>query len=177
LYLSTINPFFGKSKVKPYINLSMERTFIIIKPSAVNRQLIGEVISRFEKKGLRLAAIKMIKLSDQILHEHYNHLVDKPFFPILKSAMQATPVVICCWEGLDCVNVVRVMCGSTNSRKADAGTIRGDLSMSMQENIVHSSDSLESAVVELNRFFKPEDYFEYTRLVDNAIYSNDEINS
>lgn len=153
----------------------MERTFVIIKPNAVNRQLIGEVISRFERKGLRLVAIKMMQLSDEILHDHYNHLVDKPFFSRLKAAMQATPVIICCWEGVDCVNVVRVMCGVTNSRLADAGTIRGDLSMSMQENIVHSSDSLESAAVELNRFFKAEDYFNYKRIVDTAIYSSDEI--
>lgn len=153
----------------------MERTFVIVKPSAVNRQLIGEVISRFEKKGLRLVAMKMTQLSDEILHEHYNHLVNKPFFPKLKAAMQATPVVICCWEGVDCVNVVRTMCGTTNSRMADAGTIRGDLSMSMQENIVHSSDSLENAAVELKRFFKAEDYFNYTRTIDTAIYSSDEI--
>jgi nucleoside-diphosphate kinase len=72
----------------------MERTFVIVKPSAVNRQLIGEVISRFERKGLRLVAMKMTQLSDEILHEHYNHLVNKPFFPKLKAAMQATPVVI-----------------------------------------------------------------------------------
>ncbi len=153
----------------------MERTFVIIKPSAVNRQLIGEVISRFEKKGLKLAAMKMAQLSDAILHDHYNHLVDKPFFPRLKAAMQATPVILCCWEGVDCVNVVRAMCGVTNGRTADAGTIRGDLSMSMQENIVHSSDSLESAAVELKRFFIDTDYFSYERAVDKAIYANDEV--
>lgn len=153
----------------------MERTFVIIKPSAVNRQLIGEVITRFERKGLRLAAMKMTRLSDEILHDHYNHLVDKPFFPKLKASMQETPVLICCWEGVDCVNVVRVMCGVTNSRNADAGTIRGDFSMSMQQNIVHSSDSLESAAIELTRFFKSEDYFDYTRVCDAAIYASDEI--
>ena len=153
----------------------MERTFVIVKPSAVNRQLIGEVISRFERKGLRLAAMKMTKLSDEILAEHYSHLVDKPFFPKLRASMQETPVVICCWEGVDAVNVVRVMCGVTNSRNADAGTIIGDLSMSMQQNIVHSSDSLENAKIELNRFFKSEDYFTYTRIVDAAIYASDEI--
>ncbi len=153
----------------------MERTFVIIKPSAVNRQLIGEVISRFEKKGLRLAAMKMSQLSDEILEKHYSHIVDKPFFPSLRAAMQATPVVLCCWEGVEAVNVVRVMCGVTNGRQADAGTIRGDFSMSMQENIVHSSDSLESAEVELNRFFQDNDYYDYQRIADNAIYSNDEI--
>jgi nucleoside-diphosphate kinase len=153
----------------------MEKTFVNIHPSAVNRQLIGEVISRFEKKGLRLAAMKMTQLSNDILAEHYSHLVDKPFFPRLRAAMQATPVILCCWEGVEAVNVVRVMCGVTNGRQADAGTIRGDLSMSMQENIVHSSDSLESAVVELNRFFNDADYFDYQRAVDAAIYSSDEI--
>jgi nucleoside-diphosphate kinase len=153
----------------------MERTLVIIKPSAVHRQLIGEVISRFERKGLRLAAIKMIQLSDEILREHYAHLADKPFYGRIKASMQTTPVVVCCWEGLDCVRVVRVMSGVTNGRVADAGTIRGDFSMSVQENIVHSSDSPENAVIELNRFFSEDEFFDYRRPIDSAMYSSDEL--
>lgn len=153
----------------------MERTFVIIKPSAVHRQLIGEVISRFEKKGLRLAAMKMAQLTDEILNKHYSHLIDKPFFPDLKSAMQSSPVILCCWEGYDAINTVRKLCGLTNSREAEPGTIRGDLSMSTQKNIVHSSDSLETAANELNRFFTPDDYFQYSRIIDDAIYSADGI--
>lgn len=152
-----------------------ERTLVIIKPSAVHRQLIGEVISRFEKKGLRLVAMKMMKLSDEILEEHYSHLVDKPFYSRIKQSMQTTPVVVCCWEGLDCVRVVRVMSGITNSRMADAGTIRGDYSMSVQENIVHSSDTAENAAIEIHRFFNENEYFDYIRPIDTAMYSADEM--
>lgn len=153
----------------------MERTFVIIKPSAVHRQLIGEVISRFEIKGLRLVGMKMIKLSDEILEAHYAHLVEKPFYQRIKKSMQTTPVIVCCWEGLDCVRVVRVMSGVTNGRMAEAGTIRGDFSMSVQENIVHSSDTPENAAIEIRRFFNPEELFEYTRPIDTAMYSSDEM--
>ncbi len=153
----------------------MERTLVIIKPSAIHRQLIGEVISRFERKGLRLVAMKMIQLSDEILKEHYAHLADKPFYNRIKESMQSTPVIVCCWEGKDCVQVVRVMSGITNSRMADAGTIRGDFSMSMQENIVHSSDSPENAEIELKRFFSTNEFFNYKRPIDTAMYSSDEM--
>jgi nucleoside-diphosphate kinase len=153
----------------------MERTLVIIKPSAVHRQLIGEIISRFERKGLRLAALKMMQLSDEILKEHYAHLAEKPFYNRIKTSMQSAPVVVCCWEGLDCVRVVREMTGVTNGRLADTGTIRGDFSMSIQENIVHSSDSPENAVIELQRFFKKEEFFDYIRSVDSAIYASDEV--
>lgn len=153
----------------------MERTLVIIKPSAVHRQLIGEVISRFEIKGLRLVGMKMIKLSDEILEAHYAHLVEKPFYQRIKKSMQTTPVIVCCWEGLDCVRVVRVMSGVTNGRMAEAGTIRGDFSMSVQENIVHSSDTPENAAIEIRRFFNPEELFEYTRPIDTAMYSSDEM--
>ncbi len=153
----------------------MERTLVIIKPSAVHRQLIGEVISRFERKGLRLVGMKMIQLSDEILKEHYAHLADKPFYNRIRESMQSTPVVVCCWEGKDCVQVVRVMSGVTNGRMADAGTIRGDFSMSVQENIVHSSDSPESADIELKRFFSSNELFDYKRPIDTAMYSSDEM--
>lgn len=153
----------------------MERTLVIIKPSAVHRQLIGEVISRFERKGLRLVAMKMIQLSDEILKEHYAHLADKPFYNRIKESMESTLVVVCCWEGKDCVQVVRVMSGVTNGRMADAGTIRGDFSMSIQENIVHSSDSPENAEIELKRFFSSNELFNYKRPIDTAMYSSDEM--
>ena len=130
----------------------MERTLVILKPSAVQRGLIGEVITRFERKGLKLVAIKMIQLTDEILAEHYAHLIDRPFFPRIVAAMKASPVIVCCWEGIDCVQVVRSMTGATNGRNAVAGTIRGDYSVSGQENIVHTSDSVENAKIELNRF-------------------------
>lgn len=152
----------------------MERTLVILKPSAVQRGLIGEVIARFEKKGLKLVAIKMIRLTDEILAEHYAHLVDRPFFPRIVASMKSSPVVVCCWEGVDCVQVVRSMTGATNGRNAVAGTIRGDYSVSGQENIVHTSDSVENAKIELNRFFVESDFFDYELPTLNFIYASDE---
>lgn len=136
----------------------MERTLVIIKPSAVQRGLIGEVISRFEKKGLKLVAMKMYRMTKEKCAEHYAHLLERPFYPEVEASMMRGPVILCCWEGFEAVEVVRSMTGVTNSRKAAPGTIRGDFGMSGQENIIHTSDSPENAVVELDRFFVPEDY-------------------
>ncbi len=154
----------------------MERTFIILKPSAIGRGLAGEVISRFERRGLFFAGLKMMQLSDAILEDHYAHLKDKPFFPMLKQAMQATPVVVGCVEGKDAVQVVRTMCGPTNCREAQPGTIRGDFGTSVEHNIIHASDSKENAVIEINRFFKPEELFDYKPVSINLIYGKDEMN-
>jgi len=153
----------------------MEKTLVILKPSALQRALIGEVIKRFEMKGLRLAGIKMMQLTDKILDEHYAHLTDRPFFPRIKASMMATPVIVLCWEGKDAVSIVRNMTGVTNSRNAAPGTIRGDFGVSMQENIVHTSDSVETAIVELKRFFNDDEIFNYSAVMMNFLYSNDEI--
>ena len=107
----------------------MEKTLVLLKPSCVQRQLIGEIVNRFERRGLRVAGMKMMQLSDEILREHYAHLVDRPFFPSLAASMQASPVVALALEGVDAVQVVRTMTGSTNGREAAPGTIRGDYSM------------------------------------------------
>ena len=139
----------------------MEQTLVILKPSAVIRGLMGEVISRFEKKGLIIAGMKMVQLDDKILAEHYAHLVERPFFPLLKKSMMASPVVVMCVRGVDAVAVVRAMTGATNSRKAEPGTIRGDYSMSGQQNIVHASDSVENAEIELARFFNKSEIFDF----------------
>ena len=152
----------------------MEKTLVIIKPGAIQRELVGDIMNRFERKGLKLAGLKMIQLDDTILAEHYSHLVDKPFFPRIAASMKASPVIVCCWEGLDCVQVVRNMTGVTNSRNATPGTIRGDFGMSMQENIIHTSDSVENAVIELNRFFKPEELFDYSKVGYSFLYATDE---
>lgn len=152
----------------------MEKTLIILKPSTIQRALIGKVIDRFQQKGLTVNGIKMMQLSESILREHYAHLTDRPFFPSLLKSMMATPVIVMCLSGKDAVEVVRAMTGATNSRKAAPGTIRGDFGMSGQENIIHASDSVENAQIEINRFFKPEEIFEYTPLVTPAVYSPDE---
>jgi nucleoside-diphosphate kinase len=153
----------------------MEKTLVIIKPGAIQRGLIGEVIKRFEQKGLQLCGIKMIQLTDEILTEHYAHLAEKPFFGRIKSAMKITPVIVCCLKGLDAVNIVHRMAGSTNGRDAQLGTIRGDFSVSIQENIIHTSDSIKTAETELSRFFKEEEIFEYKQSNLDFLYANDEI--
>lgn len=150
----------------------MEKTLVILKPSCVLRCLIGEVVKRFEKKGLLLVGMKMVQLDDEILDIHYSHLKDKPFFGMLKQSMMSTPVIVQCWKGKDAVHVVRNLTGVTNSRNACPGTIRGDFSMSAQENIVHSSDSAESAEIELKRFFSEDEIFDYKKPM--ALYSPDE---
>lgn len=154
----------------------MERTLVLLKPCTLQRGLVGEVLKRFEQKGLHMAGIKMMQLDDAILAEHYAHLVDRPFFPGLKASMMRTPVIALCYEGVNAVEVVRLLAGATNGRKALPGTIRGDFSMSGQQNIVHASDSLENAAIELKRFFKDEELFSWKG--DHALdygYADDEI--
>lgn len=153
----------------------MDKTFVILKPSAINRALAGDIITRFLRKGLIIAGIKMMQLGEDILRVHYAHLVDKPFFPSIVASMSATPVIVMVLAGKDAVSVVRAMTGVTNSRNAAPGTIRGDFSMSGQENIVHASDSVENAAIEVARFFKPEEIFEYTPLTLKALYGADEL--
>ncbi len=153
----------------------MEQTFIILKPSSIQRGLAGKVISRFEEKGLIVTGAKMMQLDEKILREHYAHLVDRPFFPSLVRSMTATPVIVMVLKGKDVVSVVRAMVGATNCRAAAPGTIRGDFGMSGQENIVHASDSPENAIIEINRFFKPEEIFDYTPVSMPAIYAPDEL--
>ncbi|MEE2710789.1 MAG: nucleoside-diphosphate kinase [Gemmatimonadota bacterium] len=152
----------------------LERTLILIKPDAIQRGLMGEIVSRFEGKGLKLVGCKMMQLGDAILDGHYSHLTDKPFYPRLQEFMCSTPIVAMCWQGFEAIDAVRELCGVTNSRKAAPGTIRGDLGMSMQCNLVHASDSAETAVAEVRRFFKTEELYTYEDALDTVIYADDE---
>jgi nucleoside-diphosphate kinase len=152
----------------------VERTLILIKPDALARGLAGQVLGRFEAKGLKIAGMKMIQLGEDLLKEHYSHLADKPFFPTIAEFMSRTPVIALCLEGLEAVAVCRKLCGVTNSRNADPGTIRGDLGMSMQANLVHASDSVETAATEVARFFNPEELFDYQPALLNYQYAADE---
>jgi nucleoside-diphosphate kinase len=152
----------------------METTLVLLKPGCVQRQLIGEVVNRFERRGLRISGMKMMQLSDAILREHYAHLVDKPFFPGLAASMQASPVIALALSGKEAVKVVRAMAGPTNGREAAPGTIRGDYSMSNQQNIVHASDSVENAEIELRRFFLPEEIFDYEAHAFAYVYGDGE---
>lgn len=153
----------------------MEQTFVILKPSTIQRSLVGDVLTRFQRKGLFITGIKMMQLDEQILRIHYAHLVDRPFFPMLVNSMTVTPVIVMVLKGKDAVAVVRSMVGAINCRNAAPGTIRGDFGMSGQENIVHASDSPENAVIEINRFFKPEEIFDYPMSTLAATYAPDEI--
>ncbi len=153
----------------------MERTLVILKPSAIGRGIAGEIITRFTNKGLIIAGMKMIQLTDEILDEHYAHLADRPFFNRIKTSMKALPVIVMCLAGKEAVQVVRSMTGTTNGRNATPGTIRGDFSVSGQENIIHTSDSVENAIIEINRFFKPDEIYDYTPSTINLLYATDEL--
>ena len=152
----------------------MERTLILIKPDAIARGLAGTVLARFEAKGLKIAGMKMIPLDEALLKEHYSHLADKPFFPTICEFMSRTPVLALCLEGLEAVQVCRNLCGVTNSRNAAPGTIRGDLGMSMQANLVHASDSVETAAQEVARFFGEDELFDYEKPLIEYFYAADE---
>lgn len=140
-----------------------EQTLIILKPDAVHRGLLGEVIGRFERKGLKIVGLKMIQLEDALIDAHYAHIKDKPFFAGIKSYMKTAPVVVMVLSGINAVSSTRIIVGPTKGYEAAAGTIRGDLSLSTQSNLVHASDTIESAKEEVARFFTPEEITDYTR--------------
>ncbi len=141
----------------------MEKTVVLVKPDGVQRGLIGEIIHRFERKGLKLVGLKMISLTDAILDEWYVHHKDKPFFPGLKSFMMEYPVVAMALEGTEAASVVRKMIGITKSREAEPGTIRGDFGMSQQYNLIHASESKEAADREIKLMFTEDELFEWDR--------------
>jgi len=132
-------------------------------------------LNRFERKGLKIVGIKMMQLTDDLLKEHYAHIADKPFFGGIATFMKSSPVIALCVEGLDCVETVRRLCGVTKAREAQVGTIRGDFAMSIQTNIVHASDGLETAKAEVKRFFQDNELFDYSLVLATNIYSSDEL--
>lgn len=152
----------------------MERTLVLIKPDGIQRGLVGEIISRFERKGLKMVGCKMMALDEAILREHYAHIADKPFFPGVANFMKSSPVLAMCWEGLEAVEAVRLITGVTKGRVADAGTIRGDLAMSVSCNVIHTSDSVENAVKEVARFFNPDDLYDYKKGEYEHVYNEEE---
>lgn len=152
----------------------MRRTLVIIKPDGVNRCLIGEVIKRFEQKGLKIIGLKLERLNVYKLKDHYVHLEDKPFYQELLNYMTSIPCVLMVLEGKEAVQVVRTLVGPTNSRKADVGTIRGDYAMSIQTNIVHASENNELAEKEIKRFFKKEELIEYDKMNFGWLYCSSE---
>ena len=131
----------------------MQETLILLKPDCVEKRLVGEVITRFEKAGFTIRAAKVLQLDGPILREHYAHVADKPFFPEIEEFMSSTPVVALILAGDEVIFQVRKILGPTNSADAPKGTIRGDLGTDMMRNVVHASDSEESAAAEKKRFF------------------------
>lgn len=152
----------------------MERTLVIAKPDAVQRGLVGEITARLERKGLKLIGLKMMSLDDALLQAHYSEHLEKPFYAGLEKFMKSSPVVAMAWEGYECVSSVRTLVGSTNPRKADAGTIRGDLAMGNGRNIVHASDSATSGRQEVDRFFEDDELFGYEKSEYLHIYDEEE---
>lgn len=148
-----------------------EKSLIIIKPDAVQRNLTGEIIKRFEQKGLKIIGLKMMTVEDAVLEEHYSHIKDKPFFPGIRDFMKACPVVVVALEGINAVSAIRLLVGPTKAWEANAGTIRGDFSLSTQSNIVHASDSVESGLAEVARFFNMEELFTYEKIDADFIYA------
>jgi nucleoside-diphosphate kinase len=139
----------------------MERTLILFKPDAVSKQLVGQVLARFENAGLKIRGLKMLQFGDSLLKEHYSHIAEKPFFPEVQKFMQQTPVVALALEGANAVAYVRELLGPTDSTKAAKGTIRGDFGVDVMVNVCHASDSLESAAAELKRFFPEHELFSF----------------
>lgn len=152
----------------------MQRTVVLVKPDGLQRGLVGEIIHRFERKGLKLAALKMLVMKDQVVDEWYAHHRDKSFFDDLKKFMQWTPIVAMVWEGLDSISAVRKIVGTTKGREAEAGSIRGDFGMSGSQNMIHASDSSESAKKEADLIFSEPEIFDYESGMDCLIYSKEE---
>src|SRR5258706_6736245 len=153
----------------------MEQTVVLVKPDGVQRGLIGEIIHRFERKGLHLIGLKMMRLTDDVLESWYEHHKDKPFFPNLKSYMQSSPITAMVWEGMDAASTVRAMIGITKARDAAPGTIRGDFGMSQQLNLIHASESPEAADKEISLIFTADELFPWKKHDLSSVYSEEEL--
>jgi len=153
------------------------RTAVLVKPDGLQRGLIGEIISRFERKGLKLIGLKMVNLSDNQLSEWYVEHKDKSFFGDLKSFMGSMPIVCMVWEGIDAVPVVRKLVGTTLGREAEAGSIRGDFGMSQQFNLIHASSSGSDAKREISIVFSDEELFHYAGVREAVIYADYEMDA
>jgi nucleoside-diphosphate kinase len=154
--------------------MPVERSFVLLKPDAVARRLMGEILGRFEAKGLKVVGMKMLNVTPALAKQHYAEHVHKPFYPMLEGFITSGPVVALALEGPSAIAVVRAMLGSTNGREAPLGTIRGDFGMSRQMNMVHGSDGPKAASRELGIYFKPEELLDYTTSLDPWSFADDE---
>ena len=147
----------------------MEQTLVLVKPDGVQRGLTGEIVGRLERRGLKLVAMKLMQVDDALAHRHYGEHVDRPFFAGLVSFITSGPVVAMAWEANNAVEIVRSTMGVTNPANAAPGTIRGDLGVDIGRNLIHGSDSPESAARELALFFQPGEILSYSRSNDGWI--------
>lgn len=148
----------------------MERTYVMVKPDGVQRNLAGEIISRFEKKGYKIVGLKMLQLDRAKAEEHYAEHIGKPFFEALATYITSGPVIAMVLEGKDVVAAARAMNGSTNPANAGPGTIRGDYAIEVGRNVIHASDSVESAAREIAIYFAEGELSEYKKAADSWIY-------
>lgn len=148
----------------------MEKTFLMVKPDGVQRGLIGEIVSRFERKGFQLVGAKLMQIPTGVAEQHYGEHKGKPFYDELVSFITSGPVFAMVWQGENVIATARQMMGATNPQDALPGTIRGDYGVTVGKNIIHGSDSLESAKREISLFFKEEELVEYTKSTDGWIY-------
>jgi len=155
--------------------MQVTRTAVLVKPDGLQRGLIGEIINRFEKKGLKLVGLKMTLMTDDMLDRWYAEHRDKGFFQDLKDFMGSQPIVSMVWEGIDAVTVVRKLVGTTLGREAEAGSIRGDFGMSQQFNLIHASSEVESAAKEIKIVFVDEELFDYDWPMGHLIYADYEL--
>merc|ERR1711915_618503 len=172
--LSLISVIARKITPESIMSATRERTFIAVKPDGVQRGLIGEIIKRFEAKGFKLAGMKFMKASEELLKQHYIDLADKPFYPGLCKYMSSGPLVAMCWEGTGVVKTARVMMGETRPADSKPGTIRGDFCIEVGRNIIHGSDSIESANKEIALWFRPEELTSWTQANDSWIFESNE---
>ena len=150
----------------------MQRTVVLVKPDGLQRGLIGEIVARFERKGLKLVGLKMMRLNDELLDTWYAHHKDKSFFADLKSFMTWTPIIAMVWEGQEAISAVRKLVGVTKGYEAEAGSIRGDFAMSGSQNLIHASDEATNAEKEIGLIFTPEEIFQYETAEACLIYSD-----
>jgi nucleoside-diphosphate kinase len=150
--------------------MHMERTLVLIKPDAMQRGLAGEILSRLERRGLRIAALKLLQVDRALAERHYGEHAGKPFYEGLVSYITACPIVAAVFEGTGAVEAVRSSVGATNPRTAGPGTIRGDYGLEIGRNLIHASDGLESAERETNLFFQPSELISYERAVDAWVF-------
>ena len=148
----------------------MEKTFIMVKPDGVQRNLIGDIVQRFEKKGFKLVAAKLMQISPDLAEEHYGEHKDKPFFGELTGFITSGPVFAMVWEGENVIATARKMMGATNPAESDIGTVRGDFGLTVGKNVIHGSDSPESAEREIGLFFNEEDLLAYNKDQNQWIY-------